>query len=126
AIEKALGADLEQHFAAVMRVFLHDSVIVTGNIYVVVFVQDAAVNGGWSGLKIPERIDQIAVGIIFKDGRRWRSDQLFLVLQIAAVHLEYVVPRIHANPAGPPGDHEAWQWLGPCGIYFVFRNLRLY
>src|SRR5258708_2102091 len=73
-VKEALCSDLQQHFAAVMRIFLHDSVIVSGNINVVVFVQDAAVNGGRSGLEIPERIDEIAVGVIFKDRRGRRTD----------------------------------------------------
>ena len=74
AVEEPLRSDLQQHFAAIVRIFLHHRIVVTGDVNAVFLIENAAVRRTRSGLKIPECVDQITVGIIFENRRRRRGD----------------------------------------------------
>jgi hypothetical protein len=108
-IEHALGSDLKQQRAAVMRILLHHPRRRAGDPDIAVGVEGAAVKPRVQQLRVSPRIDQRAVCIELDDRRRQApgiqvafENSIQRCLHVRVARPDKVAAHIRTNPSGRP------------------------
>src|ERR1700730_3113159 len=118
-ISNALGPNLEQESAPVVRIFLDDAILAAGKPHVILVIDEATVESFREGFSIPPGVNDIPLGIKLNHRGCLTPGVQFILGQISPVNDEHMILSVRTHPAHRTSYPLIRQGLGPRRIHFV-------